>query len=125
MDLFENAGTVCSAPKAYMQGMPEIVQKAHILEARANAPCADQGIGNDAVALQSVDVRAGKGIGKARYAKVVHQVGQTLRAIAKIIVIAGGIPAVNAGNTPIGAIFHQKSAHPSLAVQGVVIAPGR
>ena len=65
MDLFENAGTVCSAPKAYMQGMPEIVQKAHILEARANAPCADQGIGNDAVALQSVDVRAGKGIRKS------------------------------------------------------------
>ena len=102
--------------------MLQIFQEAHVLQASTDAPGAHHGGAQDTF-TGDVGVAVEGEVGEVVVAVGAHN-RHALGTVAGIVVITGGVPAVQTGSTPIQLVFQQQAGQPAFAVHLLVVIGG-
>lgn len=121
----QNTGIVGAAEEAHVQGVADIFKEAHILETCAEAPRTRKVVVDGAVAFQTVFIDARIGLRKTGNTVVVADGRQALRTVTKVVVVAGTVPAVDAGRSPVRFVFQQQRCQPAATVKRRIVIPAR
>ena len=98
--------------------MLQVFQEAHVLQAGTDAPGTHHGGTQDAF-TGDVGVAVEGEVGEVVVAVGAHH-RHALGTVAGVVVITGGVPAVQAGSTPIQLVFQQQAGQPAFAVHLLV-----
>ena len=119
MQFFEHAGVVGAADIINAQSVAEVLHKTHVLQPRAHTPGAGHGFAQQAVTPH--DRVAVEGKFREAIGIVGVDAGHALRTAAQVVVIAGGIPAINAGHAPLQLVLKQQRGQPAGTIQRRII----
>ncbi len=121
MDGLEDARVVAAADEVDAQVVLQLVHEAQVADAQADAPGARHGAADEAVSV-AAGTAAVKGVGGKGIAHFVNgRVGKAFRAVPQVVVIAGCVPADDAGDAPVQLVFQQYRGQPAAAAGGAVV----